>query len=620
MRYAALAAALIAGIALGFVAGRSTAPEPENAPDGPPPVDTPPPDPRPDPEPPAPAPLELSDLLRKEVGGEVAESRVEEARRFAEFVRRRARASADAADRTAAHVVAEAIRKEREALEDAKRGGTMALLRSVGEKRIHLTELVSDRDRFAVHFARKTKGSAIDGRSLWKNRPDLPDGAVIEFPPGRWSLRTSLLDHADRFTADLLLKGAGRDETVLVLDELSTNHAIRNLTFEDLTIDCNDDYLTDLRDDSSAVFRMVRCRVIGFDTVMLAASNAAFLAEDTSFEGGFGRSPGSGNLFRVSGALLARLERCTFFGPLSSVFDSGSSATYVFDGCRFAGFPESFERTMRRSPSGVTFVGCTRKDETAEAAFDRRFSVMTLGIEAAAAPGVTISGPDDRLASGATQAATVVFGAGVFSWSGSRSVPGLRGALTIVGAGMDQTLVRPSGLPRVRTAVYRDLTLDLGRDDITVPDGGALTMTRCRVIGFDSGAGGSNAFSMDDGLFTATDCRFETGFGRNPEHGNLIRGRDSLVLELVRCYVRLPDGTFISPGRRTLASFSNCVFADADPKYQAWLGKSSANIRFLACAVSHGPVLDAKARKRLKRIGPRPFSDLNPAWGKGNAR
>jgi hypothetical protein len=564
----------------------------------------------------------LESLLEQAVGGEVGKGRVGEAERIAREIRRRSKAAADAADRTAARQVAQAIEKERSTLADAERGGTMALIRGAAARGIHMTGLVSDRVRFAAHFERKTKGPPVDHRTLANGAREIADGAVVEFPPGRWSWRTSALDGRKAFPEDLLLKGAGRDRTILVLDELSTRHEIRSLTFSDLTIDCNDDYMTDLRYEGPAVIRLIRCRVIGFDmgaggSVMLSARNSAFLAEDTSFEGGHGRAPGSGNLFRVSGALLARMERCSFYAPLSSIYDRGSANTYVFSECRFLGFPESFARTLERAPAGVSFLDCRMEEESPDAAFDRRLAFASVGIETSSGPGPTISGPDGMLPEGTTGAATIAFGAGKHHWQVSRSLGAFRDHLTVIGAGMNQTLLKLNSSPGVRAATYRDLTLDAGGGDAIrrASRPGALTLIRCRVIGFDTGAGGSTAFEFDNGLFTAEDCRFEVGYGRSPDHGNLFRSSNSLVARFDRCTIRLPRGRVFSSG--ALALFRNCEFTDLDPNLKSWIEKPGRNLSFRDCSVRYRPKDDPKRRKR---VDSRPLSEINPDWGKGHAK
>jgi hypothetical protein len=162
------------------------------------------------------------------------------------------------------------------------------------------------------------------------------------------------------FPKDLVIEGRGMDVTLVTIDEISTRDEIHSLTFRDCTVDCGNDYLTDLRRDSPATIRMIRCRVVRFDmgaggSVMLAARSAAFYASNCRFEAGFGRSPGSGNLFRVRSGLLVRIEDSTFVGPFRSVYDINRSATYVFERCRF----EQQRVPLDKPPAGVRFIDCT---------------------------------------------------------------------------------------------------------------------------------------------------------------------------------------------------------------------------------------------------------------------
>lgn len=49
-------------------------------------------------------------------------------------------------------------------------------------------------------------------------------------------------------------------------------------------------------------------------------------------------------------------------------------------------------------------------------------------------------------------------------------------------------------------------------------------LRRMRVVGFDCGAGGSVAFYTRACAILAQHCRFESGFGTNPEgYANLLR-------------------------------------------------------------------------------------------------
>jgi hypothetical protein len=187
----------------------------------------------------------------------------------------------------------------------------------------------------------------------------LPDGATISFPPGVHELR---LPRTERFPRDILVQGSGMDATLVRFAELDARDEVASLTFRDLTIDCQDDYFTDLR-NSPAAIRLERCRVVRFDmgaggSVMLAARQAGFYAADCRFEAGFGRSPGSGNLFRFQAGLV-RLDRCVIRGPFRSIYDASGRATYLFWRCDIRDMPAREEPRFAAPPNGARFVECT---------------------------------------------------------------------------------------------------------------------------------------------------------------------------------------------------------------------------------------------------------------------
>lgn len=292
------------------------------------------------------------------------DSRRAQARDLAARIREQAQREYEGADATAAWRVREEMEEERRFLEDRARGGTMALLTELAKDGTHLPKLVADRERFAACFARKTEERVIGGEEIPPEDP-LADGTTVSLSEGvtRWD--AAGYGARQRFPKDLLFRGRGMDRTLLYLNELRSNDEVASLCFEDLTLHCGDNYLTDLRSAHPMTIRMTRCRVVGFDmgaggSVMLAARTAAFYAEDCRFEAGYGRTrPGFGNLFRVRSGLLARLDRCVFRGPFSSVFEADSAATYLFKDCRFEEMGDRVEAALASPPNGVRLVGCT---------------------------------------------------------------------------------------------------------------------------------------------------------------------------------------------------------------------------------------------------------------------
>ncbi len=251
--------------------------------------------------------------------------------------------------------------EEAAAREDAARGGIMGLLDSLEENPVHRHDLLDDIETFASYFERKSAGPGIDG-ATWTSKQGLPDGSALMYPPGVHEWRSQSLDR-EKFPRDLLIRGAGMDVTLVRLDEVHTRDTVHSLTFRDLTLDCGNKYLTDLR-RSSITLRLERCRVIRFDmgagaSVMLSAPSAAFYATDCIFEAGFGRSPDSGSLFRVRNSLLARLDHCRIVGPFDSVYDADDSATYLFQNCSFENQAPRQRRDLESPPYGVRFVNCS---------------------------------------------------------------------------------------------------------------------------------------------------------------------------------------------------------------------------------------------------------------------
>ncbi|MHC5009781.1 MAG: hypothetical protein ACYTG6_02395 [Planctomycetota bacterium] len=364
--------ALVAG-GVGFAIGRVTAPgagaadgtvldRSEARPKAPPPVEGD--GPALEGAPPAPAtdaPRAPRDVLEGVDGNRID---AEVARRAA-AIREAARRSAESAEATArARVLAE-LERERAALADAARGGTLAMLRALEENWTPPFELLGDAERYGALFERKSHGAQIDGRVLDRETRVL-DGDTITFPPGRHVLDAGLFQQWSPFPKDLLIVGYGMDETLLVLtDELRIRDDVHSLTFRDLTIHTGDNYLESMRTNPYTL-RLDSVRVIGFDmgaggSDMLSGSVGAFYATDCRIEAGYGRSPGSGNLFDVRGTLLARLEDCVIRGPFRSVYYQWGGAAQVFDHCEFVDMDSGIHmrRHLENPGAMVRFVDCT---------------------------------------------------------------------------------------------------------------------------------------------------------------------------------------------------------------------------------------------------------------------
>jgi len=309
----------------------------------------------------------------REVGRKPTDAERRRIRQAAESARAEFHALSDRAELTQALRLAREYVEEQRRLEDAKRGGTMKLLRGLGASSARMPRLVADRDAFAAHFERKIPGPRLDGTSRRTSREAVPDGATLEYPAGVHALNIDhLFPRGKKAPKDLLIIGVGMNETLLRIEEISTDDEIVSLTFRNLTLDCNGDYMTDLRHESPATIRVESCRVIGFDmgaggSVMFAARTGAFYASDCRFEAGYGRTrAGFGNLFRVGRGLLVRMENCVFNGPFSSIYASNAAATYHFEGCEIRDTTRLLGRCKTNSRNGVTFQDCTTVELTGD--------------------------------------------------------------------------------------------------------------------------------------------------------------------------------------------------------------------------------------------------------------
>lgn len=259
--------------------------------------------------------------------------------------------------------VTEELEATRRAEEDRARGGTMAWLRNLSRNDMEgTTLLVSSPEKFDALFARQTSGGTVRGEDL-TSFEDVDDGDTIMYPAGQFDLDTQSLRRVQAFPKDVIIEGRSMDETLLVMnDELSMRGEVHSLTFRDLTLHCGDNYLEDLRREPYTL-KLERCRIIGFDmgaggSSMLCGSTGAFYAIDSKFEAGFGRSPGSGNLFDVRGALVAKLDNCEITGPFRSITGSRHRNAVVFRGCTIRRVPEHRRRYVESGHAGARFIDC----------------------------------------------------------------------------------------------------------------------------------------------------------------------------------------------------------------------------------------------------------------------
>ncbi len=217
------------------------------------------------------------------------------------------------------------------------------LLESLAEPGVGpVPDLVRDPARFAALFRREHEVRFLDGTDLGA-RPDdsLEDGTVIRFPAGVFAV-DRLLDHTDPFPAEVTLEGAGMDATLLVVSKLSARSALRKFAIRDCTAFSDRGQLIDLGGDPATV-EFERVRFVGFDSgaggsSMFGGKENALRMTDCLVEGGYGRLPGSGVLWKVrTDGFVARLERCEFRHVRMGLDHIRAGATIVFSQCRLQG-------------------------------------------------------------------------------------------------------------------------------------------------------------------------------------------------------------------------------------------------------------------------------------------
>lgn len=309
----------------------------------------------------------LKELLGDDVDPEHVAAAVAEARRMQQNLR----AAAERAAHTVAERIADDVRQERSVLEETELSG---MLRSIGSKRTRVPSLVADGAGFGALFER-----AKDGPILFGPAGEAPlDGAIVRYPAGAHAFDAAAWNRLAAFPPDVVVEGVGMNSTLLRLNEaLSPRTSVRTLTIRDLTIDCNEHYLTDVGDPKPFVLRLARVRVVGFDSgtgrsVMFKVRHGALYANGCFFEAGYGRAPGTGTLFRVNQALLVRLEDCTIRGPFARLFDVDAGASYHFFRCALDDLNAEHRGLREHPPGGVRLEECRFDYRPENTPFTRR--------------------------------------------------------------------------------------------------------------------------------------------------------------------------------------------------------------------------------------------------------
>lgn len=239
------------------------------------------------------------------------------------------------------------------------------LLGKPAEPALPCNELADDAVAFRRGFVPRKSGAIVDPLRADPAAP-LADGAHIVFPAGchRWD--TTALSQGARFPQDLVVEGAGMDETLVVpTAALLARGKVGGITFRNVTIHCNDHLLLGV---GVNIVHLDHVRIVGFDgdigqgsAEVFRGQALALLAEDCRFESGYGSTPGRVNWFlgtspagsAKSGWLtIARFERCKFLGPFEkptigfSVFLTSPPGATVYSQCDLVDCAEADRATI----------------------------------------------------------------------------------------------------------------------------------------------------------------------------------------------------------------------------------------------------------------------------------
>ena len=191
----------------------------------------------------------------------------------------------------------------------------------------------------------------IDGRKLILDPTvilKLKENTEIVFPEGTFSIDERKLMRivemaGQKLPAGLAFVGAGKDKTTLKIGDMGlTRGDVERLCFRNMTIDCQNDGLTDKRQGCLSL-KLANVRVVRFDAghggcdIFSVRMGLIVHATDTEFVGGLGRSPGNGNVFDCRRILLGHFERCQFTGINYPIFRNLARRTNKvwMDNCRF---------------------------------------------------------------------------------------------------------------------------------------------------------------------------------------------------------------------------------------------------------------------------------------------
>jgi hypothetical protein len=261
--------------------------------------------------------------------------------------------------------VAELQRARADAARDAalagglEAGSLTALLEALAEGE-EIEDFSLEGDFLDAFVVNRKRGAASHGPAFAAGDDPVFEGLVISFPAGIHTLDERRLrgPRNEPFPTDVTVEGAGMDKTLVRLSNISIRGDVERLTLRDMTIDCENDGLFDLR-TGNASLDIARVRIVRFDAghggcdIFTGTDGVVLVMSDSEVLGGFGKSPGNGSLVSTgSTGCVARFTNVLFrlVDPEFTDIEHG-----LFIDCRFEGMTQQ----RMAGSNGMDFHDCS---------------------------------------------------------------------------------------------------------------------------------------------------------------------------------------------------------------------------------------------------------------------
>ena len=260
--------------------------------------------------------------------------------------------------RTLAKEEASAANQADAAAEARSQADDIDLIKAVANGSWEVSKADLEGDLLDRALEQRNVGETVSAKFFKKGKGKLKPGMVISIGPGLSVIDSRYLRASRRegFPPDVTIKGAGMNTSLLQMGDLGGRSPIRRLRIEDLTLDCSNNFLFDLRSDPLSL-RLSRVRIVRFD--MGAGGSLIFgvrhggiiVANRCEFLGGYGRSPGSGNFWR-GGPWIARFSHCRFSRLILDPRYIGAKGRALLASCRF---DEMLRDPTIKAPTNLSF-------------------------------------------------------------------------------------------------------------------------------------------------------------------------------------------------------------------------------------------------------------------------